>query len=82
MALQRLSDNYGAFVAHLSALAQDTGTRSDDLACLQGYLGKMRQWRMLLGAALYVDLLKPVQLLTLCLQEEKINIIDGIHYFT
>ena len=33
---------------------------------------------MLIGSALYIDLLKPVSLLSLSLQGEKVNIIQGL----
>ena len=43
----------------------------------------MRKWkqsRVLIGAALYVDALKPTALLTLSLQEEKLDIVQVLQH--
>lgn len=77
-ALQRFVDKYGAYVSHLSSLVEDKNTKSVDRARLSGYLRKMRQWKTLLGAALYIDLLKPVQILSLSLQGDHVNVVHGI----
>ena len=39
----------------------------------------MKNYKMLVGAAMYVDLLQPVHLLSLSLQDDKVNIVHGIH---
>ena len=57
-ALQRFVDWYGVYINHLLTLVEDRMIRSDDRAKLKGYLQKWRQARILIGAALYVDLLK------------------------
>ena len=77
-ALQRFVDKYGAYVNHLSSLAEDTNTKSDDQARLSGYLRKMRQWKTLLGAPLYIDLLKPIHILSLSVQDDHVNVVRGI----
>ena len=79
-ALQRLVDRYGCFLNHLATLSVDQSINSTDRARLKGYLRKWKQSRILIGAALYVDALKPPALLSLCLQEEKLDIVQGIQH--
>ena len=45
---------------------------------LQGYLRKMTKCRILIGAAMYVDLLRPVQLLSKSLQDERANVVHSL----
>ena len=77
-ALQRLVDRYGAFLNHVTTLAEDRSIKSTDQARLQGYLKKWKQSKVLIGAAMYVDVLKAPALLSLSLQEEKLDIVLGI----
>ncbi len=79
-ALQRLIDRYGAYLNHLITLSEDETIRSDDRARLKGYLQKWKQAKMLVGAALYVDVLKPPSLLSLSLQGDKLDIVQGIQH--
>ena len=39
-ALQKVIDQYGAYIAHLTSLCQDKSVRSEDWARLQGYVQK------------------------------------------
>jgi hypothetical protein len=77
-ALQRFVDRYGAYINHLLTLVEDTSVRSDDRAKLKGYLQKWRHTRMLVGAALYIDVLKTPACLSLCLQGDHLDIVSGI----
>ena len=77
-ALQRFVDRYGAYIHHLLTLVEDKTIKSDDRAKLKGYLQKWRHTRMLVGAALYVDVLKSPSYLSLCLQDDHLDIISGI----
>ena len=81
-ALQRLVDRYGAFLNHVTTLAEDRSIKSTDRARLQGYLKKWKQSKVLIGAAMYmyVDVLKAPVLLSLSLQEEKLDIVLGIQH--
>lgn len=79
-ALQRLIDRYGAYLSHLITLSEDASIRSYDRARIKGYLQQWKQAKMLVGAALYVDVLKPPSLLSLSLQGEKLDIVGGIHH--
>ena len=79
-ALQRLVGRYGAFLNHVTTLAEDRSIKSTDRARLQGYLKKWKQSKVLIGAAMYVDVLKAPALLSLSLQEEKLDIVLGIQH--
>ena len=57
-ALQRLVDRYGAFLNHMIALAEDRFIKSTDQARLKGYLKQWKQSKVLIGAAMYVNVLK------------------------
>ena len=76
-ALQRVVDRYGAYLNHLSTVAEDT-TKSEDRARIKGYVTKWQHSRILIGAALYIDVLKPASLLSLSLQGEHLDVIQGI----
>ena len=69
-ALQRVVDRYGAYIAHLTTLAEDKSLRGEDRSRLRGYLQKWREPKVLIGSAMYVEALKPVSILSLTLQGE------------
>ena len=79
-ALQRVIDRFGAYLSHLSTLAQDKSTKSDDKARLVGYICNWSQSRILVGCALYVDILNPPSLLSLTLQHDKLDLVLGIKH--
>ena len=77
-ALQRLIDRYGAYLNHLSTLVEDHLISSSDRARLRGYIQKWKQAKVLIGAAMYVDVLNAPSLLSLSLQDENLDIVLGI----
>ena len=77
-AMQRIVDRFGAYIQHLTAMVNDTSVKAADKAKLQGYLRKWSQGRMLIGCAMYVDILKAPSLLSLSLQEDGIDTVQGI----
>ena len=81
-ALQRVVDRYGAYMAHLSTLVEDlnSSTSAVDRERLRGYVRKWSNAKIIIGCAMYVDALKPVSMLSLCLQEEKVDTVQGINY--
>ena len=79
-ALQRVVDRYGAYLNHLLALIEDPSVKSDDRAKLKGYVQKWKQPKMLIGAAMYIDVLKCPSILSLTLQEDDLNVVGGIKY--
>ena len=48
---------------------------SDGVLSLPIRVIKMKNYKMLVGAAMYVDLLQPVYLLSLSLQDDKVNMV-------
>ncbi len=76
--MQRFVDRYGAYLNHLLALIEDKSLKSDDRARLKGYLLKWKQPRMLVGAAMYIDVLKSPSILSLSLQDDNLDIVAGI----
>ena len=79
-ALQRVVDKFGAYLSHLASLTEDKSIKSTDRQRLKGYLLKWRDARMIIGSALYADALKPASLLSLTLQADDINIVQGIKH--
>lgn len=79
-ALQRVVDRYGAYLNHLATLTEDASIKSTDRQRLKGYLLKWREARMIIGSALYTDALKPASLLSLTLQDDDINAVQGIKH--
>ena len=77
-ALPRVVDRYGAYIAHLVTLAEDTTLRSEDRARLRGYLQKWSHTNVLVGCAMFVEILKPPSFLSLSLQEADVDIVFGI----
>ena len=78
-ALQQVVDRFGAYVNHLTTLANDRTQRVEDRARIKGYVGKWIQYKCILGCSMYVDLLKPPSLLSLSLQECQLDIVLGIN---
>ena len=76
-ALRRFVDRYGAYISHLLTLVVDKTIKSDDRAKLKEYRQKWRHTRMLIGAVLYVDILKSPSYLSLCLQDDHLDIVSG-----
>ena len=77
-ALLRVIDRYGAYMTHLTTLAEDRSVKPDDRARLKGYLRKWMQYKVLFGCALYTDILKPASILSLSLQNKGMDIVLGI----
>ena len=79
-ALQRVVDKFGAYFSHLASLTEDKSIKSTDRQRLKGYFLKWRDARMIIGSALYAYALKPASLLSLTLQDDDINIVQGIKH--
>ena len=77
-AMQRLVDRFGAYIQHLTAMISDSSVKAADKARVRGYLCKWSEGKMLVGCALYVDALKVPSLLSLTLQEDGVDIVQGI----
>jgi len=79
-AMQRVVDRFGAYVNHLTTLSVDTSINSTDRARLKGYLHKWQQSSILIGCALYVDVLKSPSFLSLSLQKENLDVVMALQH--
>lgn len=79
-ALQRVVDCYGAYIAHLNTLVEDGSIKSLDRQRLKGYLLRWREGKILLGCALYVDILQPPSLLSLSLQGDSVDVVLAVKH--
>ena len=77
-ALQKVVDHYGAYIAHLTTMCEDKTLKSEDRARLKGYVQKWSQSKILLGCAMYVEILKGPSILSLCLQKTDCDIVCGL----
>ena len=71
-------DRCGDYLNHLTTLTEDKIIKSTDRQCLKGYLLSWRQAGMIIGCAVYNDVLKPASLLSLTLQDENIDVAQRI----
>ena len=77
-AMNRFVDRFGAYLSHLCSLTEDSSVTSSDKQKLKGYILKWRNGKMLLGCALFIDLLKPVAILSKSLQCTEVNAVEAI----
>ena len=77
-ALQRVLDRYGTYISHLTTLVSDSSVRTSDRDRLKGYLKKWKQPKVLIGTALYIEVLKPASILSLTLQSDDVDIVFSI----
>ena len=80
-ALGCLIDWYGVYLAHLTALTEDPQLKSVDKEKLRGYICKWCDCKILLGCALFHDVLKPCTILCKVLQEDEICVVGAIESF-
>ena len=71
-------DRFWAYLNDSSTQAEDPSVKSTDRRRLKGYIMKWRSARILIGAALYTDALKPASILSLTLQDDHVNIVQGL----
>ena len=76
--MARLVDRYGAYLGHLITLSQDTSVKSLDRQKLKGYVSKWRKSKILLGCAVFHDVLKPLGILSKVLKEDELCIVRAI----
>ena len=73
--MQRVIDRFGAYISHLAALIEDSSVKACDKARLKGYV---QMWKILVGCAMYIEILKAPSILSLALQEYQIDIVNGL----
>ena len=76
-AMQRVIDRFGAYISHLAALIEDSSVKACDKARLKGYV-QWNQGKILVGCAMYIEILKAPSILSLALQEDQIDIVYGL----
>ena len=77
-ALGCLIDRYGAYLAYLTSLIEDPKVKSVDKEKLRGYIRKWHDSKMLLGCALFHNVLKPCTTLCKVLQEDEVCMVGVI----
>ena len=76
--MQRIVDRFGAYTQHLTTMIHDSSVMPADKAEVRGYLHKWSEGKMLVGCALYIDALKIPSLLSLSLQVDGVDVVQGI----
>ena len=80
-ALEHIIDKFGAFLSHLTTLTEQPSTKPADKQKLKGYIKKWRESRILLGCAVFHDVLKPTAILCKALESDEIcvkSVIESI----
>ena len=77
-ALERIIDRFGAHLNHLVALIEDPKTKLVDRQKLKGYVTKWKDSKVLLGCAVFHDILKPAAILCKSFQADEISIVSTI----
>ena len=79
-ALQRIVDRFGVYCAHLHSLTSDPTLDATDQIKLKSFHQRWTEGRILIGCALYIDILKAPSQLSLSLQKNEIDVISGIKH--
>ena len=77
-AIGRLLDRYGAYIAHLTSLTEDSSVRLADRQRIKGYLLKWAETKIVLGCALFHDILKPAAIMCKGLQDDELCVVGAI----
>ena len=77
-AINRLLDKYGAYLAHLFTLMEDSSVKQVDKQKLKGYVLEWREGKVLIGCSFFHDLLKPCAILSKVLQDDDLCITEAI----
>ena len=76
--MNRFINRFGAYLGHLCSLTEDNGFTPADKLKLKGYILKWQKGKMFLACALFIDLLKPVAIVSKCLQCTEVNVVGAI----
>ena len=80
-AIYRFIECYGAYLNHLTSLSQDPRTKAIDKAKLKGYILRWRKSKILLGCALFHDILKSPAILCKVLQDSELCLVRAVEGF-
>lgn len=79
-ALQRIVDRFGVYCTHLHSMTNDASLEATDQAKLKSFHQRWAQGKILIGCAMYIDVLKAPSLLSLSLQDSETDLISGIKH--
>ena len=79
-ALQRIVDRFGVYSTHLYSMTNDSALEAADHIKLTSFHQRWTQGKILIGCALYIDVLKAPSQLSLPLQENETDVISGIKH--
>ena len=77
-ALERVIERFGAYFTHLSAMTEDPRMKSVDKQKMKGYILKWQSSQVLLGCAVFRDILNPPSILCKVLQEDEVCVVRAI----
>ena len=77
--MQGVLDQLGAYLNHLVSLSQDVTIKCVDHQKLEGYVLKWRNGGIVIGCAMFIDILQSPSLLSLSLQDNNLDMVKGIH---
>ena len=80
-AIGRLVDRFGAYISHITALSEDSTVKAVDRQKLKGYAKKWCDSKMLIGCAMFYDILKPAAILCKVLQDDEVCVVGAIEGF-
>ena len=76
--MARLVDRHGSYLGHLITLSQDTSVKSLDRQKLKGYVSKWRKSKVLLGCAVFHDVLNLLEYLTKCYKKTSCVLLEQL----
>ena len=77
-AMQRIVDQFGVYMSHLTSLSQDSSLKAADRARISSCLKQWCSARILFRRALHIDALKPLSVLSLALQDKDLDCVHGM----
>ena len=80
-ALNCFIERYGAYLNHLTVLSQDKTTKAVDRQKLKGYILRWKKSKILIGCAMFHDILKSSAILCKVLQNSELCIVRAVEVF-
>ena len=77
-AIGQVIDRYGAYMAHLIGLTDDSSVKSVDRQKLKGYVKRWSDAKLLIGCSLFNDILTSAVFLCKALQEDELCIVSAV----
>ena len=77
-ALERIIKQYDVYLNHLALLSEDSSLKAKDRQKMKGYLLQWCKGKLLLGCALFLDILKPAAVLCKVLQDDELCVVAAI----